>query len=596
MIQVEKLSFGFPAKELYEKISFTIEKGQKCGFIGSNGTGKSTLVEIITDDEKYLYDGKVIKDEDCRIGYAGQFALQDKEQKITVFDYLCLRFSEVQKRIEEICDKMAISEDLDIVYEEYQEALDLYESMDGDNHESNILKQLHNGNMTYAKDTSISDLSGGEYKLLQIMREMLLSPNLLILDEPDAFLDFGNLNKLSRLINGYDGTLLVITHNRYLLNHCFNKILHLEGGDIQEFEGNYTEYRSSQFREKLRLRLQNIEEQAEIERTEEMVQILRRRATILVNPVIGSAVNAKQSQLDRLRARQIRKPFIEVREPKIKFPEIGITTEGRYGAAESEDFAEERNLKTVLSVKDYSVGFGENLPENISFEIKEGEKVAVVGGNGTGKTTIVRDILSNANSAITIDKDTKYACLSQIHSDTVDENKTVYEVMEDFGFETKRETYCYLRDYCFEEETLNQKVYQLSGGEKNLLQIAIIAKSQAELLILDEPTSHLDLYGQMALEKSLAQYKGTVLMISHDFYLISNCVDYVLFVEGKNIKKMKVKNFRKMVYDRFFERKYLETDRKRQELETAIAYAFKDNRFITVEKLCDQLEELALTE
>ena len=152
------------------------------------------------------------------------------------------------------------------------------------------------------------------------MREMLLSPNLLVMDEPDVFLDFENLNRLCQLINGYNGTLLVVTHNRYLLNHCFNKVLHLENGDIQEYDGNYTEYRSAQLMEKLKLKLQSTFEQEEIERTEKMVGILRKRATILVNPVIGSAVNAKQTQLDRLCARQIKAPFIEIREPKIELP------------------------------------------------------------------------------------------------------------------------------------------------------------------------------------------------------------------------------------------------------------------------------------
>ena len=162
-------------------------------------------------------------------------------------------------------------------------------------------------------------ISGGEYKLLQIMREMLLAPNLLILDEPDVFLDFGNLNSLCQMMNGYKGTILVVTHNRYLLNHCFNKILHLENGDVQEYDGSYTQYRCSLLKEKLKLKLQNLEEQDEIARTQEMVDILRKRATEKVNPVIGQSVNAKQSQLDRLIARQIKAPFIEMREPKLPF-------------------------------------------------------------------------------------------------------------------------------------------------------------------------------------------------------------------------------------------------------------------------------------
>ena len=294
MIKIHKLSYGFPAKDLYNDISFTIERGQHCALIGINGTGKSTLVDMIMDPDEYLYDGKIIKADECRIGYASQFSVHDKSQKCTVFEYLSRRFVELQNEITSVCEEMATAdpEEIDSVFEKYQELLDRNEAMDGDNYESNIRKQLHVGKMTDVEQTGISQLSGGEYKLLQIMREMLLSPNLLILDEPDVFLDFGNLSSLTQMINNYKGTLLVITHNRYLLNHCFNKILHLENSELQEFDGNYTAYRCSILREKLKLRIQNLEEQAEISRTEEMVDILRTRATLMANPVIGRSVNA----------------------------------------------------------------------------------------------------------------------------------------------------------------------------------------------------------------------------------------------------------------------------------------------------------------
>lgn len=152
--------------------------------------------------------------------------------------------------------------------------------------------------------------------------------------------------------------------------------------------------------------------------------------------------------------------------------------------------------------------------------------------------------------------------------------QTVYEVMEDLGFRTRDRIRDYLGGYCLDGDTLKQTVGQLSGGERNLLQIAIIA-SALDLLILDEPTSHLDLYAQMALEKALSDFEGAVLMVSHDFYLVANCADYVLLVENKAIRRMRTRSFRKMVYDRYFNQKYLETDKKKQELEAGIALAFK---------------------
>lgn len=576
MIQVKKLSFDFPAKVLYKEVSFSLEMGQHCAFIGSNGSGKSTLVDMIINPDKYMYDGKIIKDESCRIGYASQFAVRDKEQEQTVFEYLSEKFVKNQNATVAICEEMAVAENVEHLFEKYQALLDEFVSMDGDNYISNIQKQLYIAGMRELEETKLSELSGGEYKLLQIMKEMLLSQNLLVLDEPDVFLDFGNLNRLCKLINGYKGTLLAITHNRYLLNHCFNKILHLEDGDIQEYDGSYSEYRCSQLKEKLKLKQQSIKEQEEIYRTEKMVDALRIRATIVANPTLGNAVNAKQTQLDRLLARQIKEPFIELREPLIEFKPVEV----------KDDY-------TVLSVTDYSVSFDDVLLENISFELKSGEKVAIVGPNGTGKTTLIKDILKNNHPSIKIDENINYACLSQLTDENIDETKTVFEVMENLGFKTKESISRYLEKFCLEGDALKQKVGQLSGGEKNLLKIAMIANTNAELLILDEPTSHLDIYVQMAVEKAISEYKGAVLMISHDFYLIANCADHVLLLEDKTLKRMRTRTFRKMVYDKYFNKEYLEIDKKKQELEAKITLAFKMNELMKVEKLCNQLEEIS---
>ena len=578
MIQVEQLSFGFTAKDLYKDISFTLEAGQHCALIGSNGTGKSTLAEILIHPEDYLYDGKIVRDENCRIGYASQFSVGDKFQDRTVFEFLSERFTSLQKDIEAVCGAMTEAEDLDALYEQYQQLLDQNEAMDGDHYESKIRKSLAVAGMSDLAETKLADISGGEYKMMQIMREMLLAPNLLVLDEPDVFLDFGNLGGLAQLINEYQGTMLVITHDRYLLNYCFNKILHLENGDLQEFDGTYSEYRCSILREKLALKLQNIEEQEEIARTQELVDILRKRATEKVNPVIGRSVNAKQSQLDRLVARQIKAPFIEIREPEIVLPEVNAG-----------DPAEK---KPVLTITDYQVSFEEELLEHVDFQLLAGEKVALIGANGTGKTTLIRDILQNDHPAIHIDENTKYACLSQLQEEGLDEEKTVFETLQDGGFATREDVRHCLAQYCLQEECMDQKVSKLSGGEKNMLQIALLAASDAQLLILDEPTSHLDLYAQTALEKAIADYEGTVLMVTHDFYLAAGCADYILLVDDHTVRRMRTRKFRKMVYDKYFDSAYLETDRKKQELEAAITTAFKKNDLAAVDKLCGQLEEL----
>lgn len=582
MITVEKLSYSFPEQDLYKEISFNLEAGQHCALIGSNGTGKTTLLEMLMDTEKYLYDGKIIKDENLRIGYVSQVAKKEKEQEITVFDFLSEVFVRNQQENVRLCEEMANSENLEEVFERYQQVLDEFQAMDGDNYEINISRQLKIAGLSKLEKLEISKLSGGEYKLVQVVKQMLMRPGLLIMDEPDVFLDFHNLNGLRDLINSYKGTLLVITHNRYLLNHCFDKILHLENADIQEFEGNYTDYNFSLLLKKIELQELAAKDLEEIERNRKIVERLRSDATKVDNATKGRALKAKVSHLARLEARRMKEPFVEIRQPEISLPIL----ENEKNAA-SEETMEKRVL---LSVNNYRAEFDELLLENVSFEIREGEKAAIVGPNGTGKTTLLREINQNKNSAIKLDKSAQIGFLSQIHGETLNEENTIYEEFEELGFETKKQTEEYLSAYCFEADTLNKKIDILSGGEKNLLQLAKISVGNANLLLLDEPTSHLDTYSQLALEKAIGEYKGAVLMVSHDFYSIANCVDYVLYVDEKSIRQMRVRTFRKMIYENHFDKNYLELEQKKKELETRIARSLKETDVENAKHLSEQLE------
>ena len=470
---------------------------------------------------------------------------------------------------------MAVEEDLEPLFEEYQFLLDSFQAMDGDNYESNIKKQLHLVGMSGREETLIGNLSGGEYKLLQVMKEMLLQPNLLIMDEPDVFLDFENMNGLCELINSYKGTLLVITHNRYLLNHCFNKIIHLENAEIQEFDGNYVAYNFMLLQNKVELKEQSLEEEEEIARTEKMVDRMRTKATAYSIASLGRAVHAKQTYLDRLRERAVKAPFIDMRIPKIRFPKVEADPEG-----------------TVLSVEDYKAEFDEVVLEDVNFELKANEKVAIVGANGTGKTTLFYDIFKNQHSAVHIPEEVEVGFLSQFYGSLWNEKNTVYEEFLDLGFENKKDIQKFLARYCFAEETLNQKIEQLSGGEQNLLQLARIAAGNANLLLLDEPTSHLDTYAQVALENAISEYQGAVLMVSHDFYTIVNCADYILFVDDTSVRRMRIRSFRKKIYENHFNKDYLELEQKKKELEMCVNTSLKANDVKTAKKLCEQLEEI----
>lgn len=575
MIKVDNLSFSFPQKELYKDISFTLEEGQHCAFIGTSGSGKSTLIDILIDPERYLFEGKLEIDPTCKIGYVSQFSQVDKPEETTVFDYIGEAYIQIQDEIASIYAEMETTSDMDSLLEKLQLALDTFASIGGDDFESSMNKKLNLANLMKLKDVKVSDLSGGEFKLIQVIKKMINSPDLMIMDESDVFLDFENLNALKKLINAHKGMLLVVTHNRYLLNHCFNKIIHLENKEIQEFDGRYIEYKFSLLQTKIELQELAIAEEEEIERNENIINNLRVIATNHSEASRGRALKARVKFQERLEARRIKAPFVDIKQPDITF---GVDHE-------MED-------TTVVSVNDYNIAFHELLLENVNFEIQSTDKVAIIGPNGTGKTTLLREIFENNHESIEIKADAKVAYLSQFHGETLYDSNTIMDEFIDAGFKTYDEIRAYLANYDFEGEILDQKIASLSGGEKNMLQLAKVSASKANILLLDEPTSHLDIYAQIALEKAIEDYKGAILMVSHDFYSVVNGMHYVLIIDDKKIRKMSMRKFRQMIYASHFNRDYLETEQKKKSVEMKIELALKDNNFELAKGLVDELGEI----
>ena len=576
MIYAEKLTFGYGSTPLFQDISFSLEENCHCALIGSNGTGKTTLMNLIRQPEGFLYDGKLHLEGAGRIGYVSQFAIREGDQSVTVYDYLRRDFAELEEAIGKACMEMEDCDDLDAVMERYQQLLDESDAIDADNHEVNIRKQLKLAELDGKEELALEQLSGGEIKLVQVIRQMLRRPGLLIMDEPDVFLDFENLNGLRDLINAYQGTLLVVTHSRYLLAHCFDRIWHLENGDLQEFEGSFNAYSYSRLQKKIELKLQSVADEEEVQRLNEMVDRLREIAEEKVDPQRGRALRSKVSYLGRLLSHQIKAPFVDIRQPEIRLPRV----------EEAEEPVE------LLKVENYGLSFEEKLLENVSFAVHAGEKVALVGANGTGKTSMLREIWKNEHPAIRFAEEAVPAFFSQLHAEILNEQGTIWEEFLELGFENREQVEEYLKGYCFDPDTLGRRVGTLSGGEKNLLQLAKLAAGNANLLLLDEPSSHLDTFAQIALEDAIAEYQGAVLMVSHDFYTIVNCADTILLVEDGGIRPMSARAFRKMIYKKHFSRDYLELEKQKKELETKIQRCLESGDCAEAQQLCDRLAEV----
>ena len=573
MIKAEKLTFGFTTTPLFQNISFSLEENCHCALIGSNGTGKTTLMNLIREPDRFVYEGRLKLDGAGRIGYVSQFAIREGDQSVTVYDYLCQDFAALEQAIGDVCMEMESAEDMDAVMERYQQLLDESDAIDADNHEINIRRQLKLAELENKEDLTLEALSGGELKLVQIIRQMLRRPGLLIMDEPDVFLDFENLNGLRDLINAYKGTLLVVTHSRYLLAHCFDRIWHLENGDLQEYEGSFTEYSCSRLQKKIDLKLASIADEEEIQRISKLVEDLRELASEVSESQHGRTLKGKVSYLNRLMTRQIKAPFVEIRQPEIRLPEV----------EPSEEPVE------LLRLENYSLSFEENLLDAVSFAVHSGEKVALVGANGTGKTSMLREIWKNENPAIRFSEAASPAFFSQLHAEILNEGNTIYGEFLAMGFDNPEQVETYLSSYCFDPDSLGRKVGNLSGGEKNLLQLAKLAAGDANLLLLDEPSSHLDTFAQIALENAIAAYQGAVLMVSHDFYTIVNCADTILFVENGSIRPMSARAFRKMIYKKHFSKDYLELELQKKDFETRIQRALEAGDCVEAQRLCDKL-------
>lgn len=566
MIQVTDLSYSFPNKDLFQDISFSIEAGKHCAFIGASGSGKTTLAQMILQPDNYMFDGTIEMNPLWRTGYVSQFSQLDHAQELTVFEYLAEPFEQVNKRIEDICIAMETAEDVSLLMEQYQEALDQLEALGGNDYKMMIEKQLRLAELESLQNLPIKNLSGGEFKLIQVMKEMFHQPEFMVMDEPDVFLDFEHLNALKNLINQHKGTLLVITHNRFLLNHCFDKIIHLENKELQQFDGRYLEYQHTLLNTKIELMELAMADEEEIKRLETVIDRFRFIASYHSEAARGKTLHAKEKVLERLKERQVKAPFVNIKQPAIHFQTPSLHTELVADEASAEP-------ELCLQVQDYHLTFDDVLLQDVNFQVQKAEKIALIGPNGSGKTSLLREIFQDNNPAIKHSGELHPGYLSQVQGEVLQEKNTVMEELMDCGIKTYTKAYEYADGFLFPEKLLQQSVSSLSGGEKTLLQLAKLGTKEYDFLLLDEPTSHLDIYAQNALEEALQDYKGAVLMVSHDFYTTVNSMDYVLILENKTLRKMSIRKFRKMIYSKFFSKDYLELEQKKGQIEKEINLA-----------------------
>ncbi|MBR3704798.1 MAG: ABC-F family ATP-binding cassette domain-containing protein, partial [Oscillospiraceae bacterium] len=244
----------------------------------------------------------------------------------------------------------------------------------------------------------------------------------------------------------------------------------------------------------------------------------------------------------------------------------------------------------LLEVENYALTYENTLLEDISFTVHAGEKVVLVGPNGTGKTSLLRDIRAGSSAAVHFTQSARPAFFSQLHAEILNDENTICQEFFDLGFETRERVEQLLSRYCFASDGLHRKIAHLSGGEKNLLQLAKLSVSGANLLLLDEPSSHLDTFAQIALEDAILEYKGAVLMISHDFYTVVRCADTILYVDEGSVRRMSKRAFRKMIYKHHFSLETLELEQQRRDLETKIERCLEEGDCAQAQRLCDQLE------
>lgn len=511
LLQLNDLKKSFDGEDIFNNVDFEVKTGERIGIVGRNGAGKSTLMKIIAGVEDYD-SGHISKSKNLKLGYLTQQMTLNTDQ--TVFEEMSKPFEAMKKLEQEMkleTDWLAQHAD-EYDSETYKTHIDRYESLsnqfeqqDGYQYESKIKTVLHGLNFSEADfDRPINDFSGGQKTRLSLAQMLLSEPDLLLLDEPTNHLDMETTQWLESYLNYFKGAIVIISHDRYFLDKIVTQIYDVALGDVQHYVGNYAQFidQRDKYYEK---RMQEYEnQQAQIKRLETFVDKNIARAS-----TTGMA-KSRRKMLEKIE--RINKPMIDAKSANIQF-----------------EF--DRNTgNDVFHIKNLEIGYDSPITKGITFEVTKGDHIAIIGPNGIGKSTLIKtiaDIQKALNGTITTGANLKIGYYDQKQAE-FKSNKTILDYLWDqYPTMNEKDIRAVLGRFLFVQEDVKKIINDLSGGEKARLQLALLMLERNNVLILDEPTNHLDIDSKEMLEQALANFKGTILFVSHDRYFINELANKV---------------------------------------------------------------------
>lgn len=523
LLNVEHLYKYFNGQALLKDINFTVEDREAVGLIGINGCGKSTLLNIITGSEGYDKTpeglGSVNIAGKASIGFLRQNSGLNSE--LTIGEEMKNAFApllETLDKMKVLEKKMADGGDIDSISHEYAELSSYFEARDGYRIDVKI-KQVLNG-MGFGStptDRVISTLSGGEKTRLALAKLLLEEPNLLILDEPTNHLDFETLMWLEDYLKGYKGAIIIVSHDRYFLNKVCTRICEIEQGRLTSYRGDYSSYLVQKKMNSERQLKEYEAQQKEIAKLEDYV------AKNLVRASTSKMAKSRQHMLDRIE--RIDKPLMYSKPPKIKL-EYDIEP-----------------TKDIVRVVDCPLVVGEGadkkeLIKSLTMNVRRGEHVAIIGANGIGKTSIlklIQGIIPHEGGIISWGGNVKISYFEQEHA-ILDPHKTVLEeIMDRYPRLSEQQARSMLGAVLLTGENVFKPISVLSGGERAKLCFAIMALNRGNVLVLDEPTNHLDLSTKEVLEDALAEFGGTIILVSHDRYLLNKVASRIIEIKHDEV-------------------------------------------------------------